>query len=102
MAAMRVYQLAKELKITSKDLLTHLRAQGVELPSHMSALTDEQVAQLTREFSAPPAGSKAAVAAQPPSAAAPAPSAVAAAAPPAVVAPVARRPPQAPAPRHEP
>jgi translation initiation factor IF-2 len=50
MASMRVYQLAKELNIASKDLLAHLRAQGTELPSHMSTLADEQVARLRREL----------------------------------------------------
>jgi translation initiation factor IF-2 len=52
MASIRVYQLAKELNTTSKDVLAYLRGQGVELASHMSSLTDEQVAQLAKHFGA--------------------------------------------------
>jgi translation initiation factor IF-2 len=50
MASIRVYQLAKELNSASKDLLAFLRTQGVELASHMSSLTDEQAALLTKHF----------------------------------------------------
>ena len=43
---MRIFELAKELNISSKDLLAKLRAMGIEAPNHMSALADEQIAQV--------------------------------------------------------
>lgn len=41
---MRVHELAKELKITSKELIEKLQKQGVEAKSHMTNLDDEAVA----------------------------------------------------------
>lgn len=40
---MRVNELAKELNVTSKELLGRLRAWSYEIKSHSSGLTDEQI-----------------------------------------------------------
>ena len=40
---MRVHELAKELEISSKDLLPKLHDLGIEAKSHMSALLDEEL-----------------------------------------------------------
>ncbi len=45
---MRVYTLAKELGLTSKELLARLKEMGIEVASHSSSLNEEQVA-LVRE-----------------------------------------------------
>ncbi|MGD9874816.1 MAG: translation initiation factor IF-2 [Kiritimatiellia bacterium] len=59
---MRIFELAKELNVSSKDLLAKLRAMGIEAPNHMSALTDAQIAQIrgapAKEKKAPPAPAK--------------------------------------------
>ncbi len=47
---MRVYDLAHELNVASKDLLARLRADGVEIKSASSALPEVAVAQLRRHF----------------------------------------------------
>ena len=52
---MRVHELAKELGISSKELLAKLREMGVEAKSHMSALTDEAVGEARRGSPAPDA-----------------------------------------------
>jgi len=49
MAKLRVYQLAKELKLTSKDILSLLEELGILAESHMSGL-DEETVQLVKEF----------------------------------------------------
>ena len=38
---MRVYELAKQLKMSNDDLLAMLRKAGFEVKSHMSGVTDE-------------------------------------------------------------
>ena len=43
---MRVFELARELNVTSKELLERLRADGVEAKSHMSAIADEVAEKL--------------------------------------------------------
>lgn len=42
----RVYELAKELKLTSKELLKHLDDLGVKVGNHMSTLDEETVGAL--------------------------------------------------------
>lgn len=44
MSKMRVYQLAKELNIGSKELITKLQDLGVQVSSHMSTLEEEDAA----------------------------------------------------------
>jgi translation initiation factor IF-2 len=43
---MRVFELAKNLGVTSKDLITDLKGLGVSVSNHMAALEEETVAQL--------------------------------------------------------
>lgn len=50
MSKVRVYELAKELNVSSKDLITLLMDEfGVEVKNHMSAIEDEE-AQLIKEL----------------------------------------------------
>lgn len=50
---MRIYEIAKNLKVSSKDVITFLKDLGVDCSSHMSVLTDEVVEKVTRHFSKP-------------------------------------------------
>jgi translation initiation factor IF-2 len=43
---MRVHELAKQLNLDAKELIVKLQEFGIEAKSHMSALTDEQVAAI--------------------------------------------------------
>lgn len=43
MGKVRVYELAKELKVSSKDLMELLAEMGIQVRNHMSALEDEAV-----------------------------------------------------------
>ena len=43
MSKLRVYELAKELNKTNKEMLAMLKEKGIEVASHMSTLSDEQV-----------------------------------------------------------
>lgn len=45
---MRVHELAKELKISSKELLERLHARGLDAKSHMSTLDDNMVASFKK------------------------------------------------------
>ena len=49
MPSVRVYELARDLGIPSKDFVEELRAQGIEVKSHMSGL-DEETAGLVSEL----------------------------------------------------
>lgn len=48
---MKAYELAKELKITSKDLLERAKKLGIELSSHLSSLEDDQVSKIKKSYS---------------------------------------------------
>ncbi|OQA29314.1 MAG: Translation initiation factor IF-2 [Verrucomicrobia bacterium ADurb.Bin345] len=52
---MRVHELAKELTLSSKDLLDKLHALGMDVKNHMSTLTPEQVQQVRSGAPAAPA-----------------------------------------------
>lgn len=52
MAGMRVYELARDLGISSKSLIEELRNQGVEVKSHMSTM-DEETAGLVLDLYRP-------------------------------------------------
>ena len=49
MASVRVYELARDLGIPSKDFVEELRSQGIAVKSHMSGL-DEETAGLVSEL----------------------------------------------------
>ena len=51
---MRVYELAKQVNLTSKELLEVVRGLGFEVKSHSSALSPEQVAAVRSKLKAPP------------------------------------------------
>ena len=53
MAKMKVYELAKEMGVESKDLLAVIKNKGIEVKSHMSVLEDEQVENLKNAMKAP-------------------------------------------------
>jgi len=90
---MRVHELAKELELTSKDLLALLRERGVDVKSHMSTLEDDTTALILEERGV---GAAPAKAEQPP---APAPEAAPAVEPPPAAAATGKPapPPAAPA-----
>ena len=48
---MKAYELAKELKITSKDLIERAKKLGIELSSHLSSLDDDQVSKIKKSYS---------------------------------------------------
>ena len=52
MAGVRVYELARDLGISSKDLIEELRNQGIEVKSHMSTM-DEETAGLVLDLYRP-------------------------------------------------
>ena len=43
MSKLRVYELAKELNKTNKEMLSMLKEKGIEVASHMSTLSEEQI-----------------------------------------------------------
>lgn len=49
MAKERIYQLAKELKMPSRDLVALAKKQGMDVKSHMSSVTEEQASQLRKQ-----------------------------------------------------
>ena len=59
MSKLRVYELAKELNKTNKEMLTMLKDKGIEVASHMSTLSDEQISSM-KKASAPKAAEPAA------------------------------------------
>ena len=42
MSKIRIYELAKQLNITSKTLILHLKDLGIEVVNHMSTIGSEQ------------------------------------------------------------
>ncbi len=51
MSKLRVYQLAKDLGVSSKDLIDKLKDLSVEVANHMSTLEDEEASLLLELFS---------------------------------------------------
>src|SRR5262249_6021559 len=49
MAGVRVYELARDLGVPSKNLIEELRNQGIEVKSHMSTM-DEETAGLVLDL----------------------------------------------------
>ncbi len=56
MSKIRVYELARELKIESKLLVNKLKDIGIEVSSHQSTLTADQIVRIKRELSGEGAG----------------------------------------------
>jgi len=54
MSKVKVFQLAKELNITSKELLYRLEELGIMVKGHMSTLTDDEVARIKDAFASFP------------------------------------------------
>ena len=52
MGNVRVYELAKEMGLENKELLTKLAEAGLEVKSHASSLTDEDL-QKFKSFGTP-------------------------------------------------
>src|SRR5215475_5975041 len=52
MAGVRVYELARDLGVPSKNLIEELRNQGIEVKSHMSTM-DEETAGLVLDLYRP-------------------------------------------------
>ncbi len=50
MAKMKVYELAKELEIQSKDVISFLQEKGVEVKAAQSSVEDEHIALVKKKF----------------------------------------------------
>ena len=59
MSKIRIYELAKELNVSSKVMIEKLKQYGVEVQSHMSALDTETASRLRADFGAKTDGAKA-------------------------------------------
>ncbi len=53
MAKPRVYELARELNMTNKDLLGKIQEMGIEVKSHVSSLDDSDIARIKEELFGP-------------------------------------------------
>ena len=58
MGKMKLYELAKELNLTSKELLDKAKKLGIEAKSHLSGLEENEIAKLKNEFMKNPADKK--------------------------------------------
>ncbi|GKX31743.1 translation initiation factor IF-2 [Vallitalea longa] len=61
MSKVRVYEIAKQLGLSNKELLSTLKEFDIEVKNHMSSLTDEE-ASIINEYYAPNKGNKESVA----------------------------------------
>ena len=52
MAKIRVYELARELKMESKVLLAKMKEMGIQVPSHQSTLTSAQIEKVRVQLQA--------------------------------------------------
>ena len=50
MAKQKIYELAKELNKSSKDVMDFLNKNGMEVKSHMSSIDDTQIDMVKKEF----------------------------------------------------
>ena len=55
MGKMKIYELAKELNISNKEIIAFLAENGVEGKSHASAIEDDAIAIVKKKFGAAPA-----------------------------------------------
>ena len=58
MGKMKLYELAKELNLTSKELLDKVKKIGIEAKSHLSGLEEDDVSKIRKEFSKNPVDNK--------------------------------------------
>ncbi len=56
--SLRVFELAKELNIPTKELIDRINGLGIEITGNFSALTDDQIAKIRKDFKAPVAHAK--------------------------------------------
>ena len=71
MGKMKVYELAKELNIQSKDIVNYLKENGIEGKVAQSALEDDAVSMVKKKFGAAKEAPKTEVKAEAPKAEAP-------------------------------
>ena len=50
MGKMKVHELAKELKLSSKEFMEKLEEMGIEVKSHMSSLEEDEVAKIKKNL----------------------------------------------------
>ena len=50
MGKMKVHELAKELELSSKELMEKLKDMGIEAKSHLSTLEDDEVKKIKKEI----------------------------------------------------
>ncbi len=50
MAKIKIYELAKNMNIHSKDIVDFLKDKGIEVKSHMSSIEESQVAMIKKQF----------------------------------------------------
>ena len=50
MARVRVYEIARDLKMESKALVQRLKGMGIEVNSHQSTLSADQVLKIKKEL----------------------------------------------------
>ena len=50
MGKLKIYELAKELNLTSKDLISKAEELGIKVKSHLSSLEDDEVEKLRNSF----------------------------------------------------
>ncbi|WP_010093368.1 translation initiation factor IF-2 N-terminal domain-containing protein [Ornithinibacillus scapharcae] len=50
MRKIRVYEYAKEQNITSKDVITYLKENNIEVSNHMSTIDHDTIKKLDQKF----------------------------------------------------
>ena len=55
MAKIKVFELAKELGVASKDVVTYLTDNGSAVKSHMSNIEDKEIDMVKKKFGKPAA-----------------------------------------------
>ena len=50
MGKMKVHELAKELKLSSKEFMEKLEEMGIEVKSHMSSLEEDEVEKIKKNL----------------------------------------------------
>ncbi|MBW2054824.1 MAG: translation initiation factor IF-2 N-terminal domain-containing protein [Deltaproteobacteria bacterium] len=50
MAKIRIYELARDLNVTNKELVEKIRNMDIYVKSHMSSLDDEDVTRIKNKY----------------------------------------------------